>query len=236
MPAFGNPTSPASDDPDKDQLLNQIIANHVRAHGGMEVWDKVTALALKGEHMTFSVVHDFYTLKTADGRFYSEYNLGHHRLTEVYNGTDYWSLNPWYETDDPIPMNEAEKNVIRQKALYFSPFYPITTEQPDIEWLGNHETDGMKLITLSVSYPDMPAETWYLDAGTFLTYKVESQWIDFSRPVMAETYFDDYRSVDGIVLPFFIEQTYGTRHTVTQITNIEINPDIAPELFEKPSD
>ena len=219
---------------DKESPIDTIISNHIKAHGGIENWEKVTALELYGQYTSFSVKHNFYTLKKADGTFYGEYNLGHHRVTEVFNGTEHWSLNPWYETDDPIPMNDAEKNVIRQKAMFFSPFFPAHNHLPEIRLTDKTVLDGHELIVLLVQFPEMPAETWYLDAATYLPYKYESQWTDFSRPAPSETYFDDYREIDGLVLPFFHEQTYGTRHTITQVDSIRVNPPFDPELFNKP--
>lgn len=77
-------------------------------------------------------------------------------------------------------------------------------------------------------------ETWYLDAKTYLEYKCESEWVDFAYRAPAESYFDDFRTVDGIVIPYFIERTFYQRDRITQIENIVFNKEVDKSLFEMP--
>ena len=77
----------------------------------------------------------------------------------------------------------------------------------------------------------MPEETWYIDNQTFLVYKSITPWVDFATPMVAETYYDDYREVNGLLLPHYIEQTFSTRHTVTEIEKVVVNPDFHSGIF-----
>ncbi len=214
--------------------LSEIINKHIAAHGGADKLASVESIMLSGEYTSFSVVHDFIAIKTFDGKFYSDYNLGKHRVKEGYDGRTYWTIDPWQGFDFPRKMNMVEKNVIMQKAETVTPFFRWNERGYVVTYIGEEVLDGLDMYVLELTRPKMPTETWYLDASTCLEYKYISQWADFTYPLQAESYFDDFREVDGIVFPFFVEQTFSTRHRITQIEDIHINPVTDESLFAMP--
>lgn len=220
-----------SDDIDQQET---IIDQHIAAHGGMEKLSSIHSMKLTGDFTSFSVVHDFETIKTSDGWFYSSYNLGKHRVTEGYDGNVFWTVDPWQGFDFPRKINQTEKHVIMQKADIVTPFFMWKEKSYEVRFLGREHVDGMEMYVLELTRPGMPAETWYLNANTFLAYKYNSQWVDFTYPMQAESFFDDYREVGGIVLPFYMEQTFSTRHRITQIEQVLINSNLDDHIFEMP--
>jgi hypothetical protein len=220
------PTDPKPDD---------IIARHIDAYGGKDAWKKVEAMELTGNYTSFSVVHDFYTLKTSDGHFFTEYNIGKNRVKEGYDGTTFWTIDPWQGFDFPRKINKAERHVVMQKAEFFTPFYRWEERGFEVGYKGTEEIDGTEVYVLTLARPGMPEETWYIDANTFLVYKSITQWVDFSYPMVAETFYDDYRNVEGLVLPHYMEQTYSTRHTITEIDRVVMNPAVNNQVFHMSS-
>ncbi len=223
-------------EPAKNDITpDEIISRHIDAHGGREKWDAVEALELKGQFTGFSERNDFYTLKTAGGEFFSTFNLGQHRLQEGFDGTTYWTIDPWQGFDYPRRINKAEQHVFMQKAELFTPFYRWKERGFLVELKGKEEVDGLEMYVLSLTRPGMPEETWYIDAHTYLAYKSITPWADFAMPMVAESYYDDYREVRGLLLPHYIEQTYSTRHTVTEIEQVFVNPDFDNDIFRMPA-
>ncbi len=225
-------TACVSDDSDRPDT---IIEKHIAAHGGVEKLSSVHSMKLTGDFTSFSVVHDFVTIKTSDGWFYSTYNLGKHRVTEGYDGDVFWTIDPWQGFDFPRKINQVEKHVIMQKADLITPFFMWKEKNYEVRFLGREDIDGMEMNVLELTRPGMPAETWYINSNTSLAYKYHSQWVDFTYPMQAETYFDDYREVDGLVMPFYTEQTFSTRHRITQIKEVLINSNLDERIFRMPS-
>jgi hypothetical protein len=214
--------------------LDLIIARHIEACGGEENWAKVEALQISGQYTGFSAVHDFLTYKCANGLFYTEYNLGRHRLKEGFDGHTFWTIDPWQGFDFPRKVNRAERHVIMQKAELFTPFYRWKERGFKAGLKGEEQMDGHQLHVLTLTRPGMTEETWYIDAQTYLIYKSLTRWVDFTYPMEAETFYDDYRDVNGLVLPHYFEQTYSTRHTLTEIEQIIVNPQINSAVFSMP--
>ena len=47
-----------------------------------------------------------------------------------------------------------------------------------------------------------------------------------------ETYFSDYREVDGLMFPFTLKQFFGIQEIDLQVTSIEINSGLEDAVFE----
>lgn len=212
----------------------EIISRHIEACGGQENWDNVEALELKGQFTGFSERNDFYTLKTSGGKFFSSFNLGKHMVYEGYDSTTFWTVDPWQGFDFPRKINKAERHVLMQKAELFSPFYRWEERGFQVDLKGTEVFDGLELYVFALTRPGMPEETWYIDTHTYLVYKSITPWVDFTYPMVAESYYDDYREVSGLLLPHYIEQTYSTRHTVTEIEQVFVNPDFDKGIFRMP--
>ena len=143
-------------------------------------------------------------------------------------------LDPWQDFIFPRELNKSEINVFNQKADFFTPFYKYKEKGYKVELIGEQNVDGINTYVIKLTRPNGHSETWYLDTNTYLEYKCESDWVDFAYDSPAESYFDDFRNVDGIVIPFFIERTFSQRDRILQIKDIEFNVDIDESIFEMP--
>lgn len=216
------------------QTVEEIIANHIEAHGGADKWEKVNALKITGRFTAFSLEKEFTTYKTKCGAYYSDLFLGEQNVLEGFNGKCGWTIDPWQEIEYARNINTSETNVFKQKAVFFTPFLDYKEKGHKVEYLGLQNVEGSDMHALKLTRKDGKSEKWFLDAKTYLEYKCEADWVDFASPIPCEMYFDDFRTVDGLVLPFFVERIFRTRDRITQIENVEINPKIDKKMFEMP--
>jgi hypothetical protein len=49
------------------------------------------------------------------------------------------------------------------------------------------------------------------------------------------TYFSDFRTVEGLVIPHREDREYGIRHVGLTIEKVRVNPEIDPERFKRPA-
>ncbi|NQU35387.1 MAG: hypothetical protein HQ521_19345 [Bacteroidetes bacterium] len=218
----------------KAQDVDEIITLHLQAHGELTKWDQIESMKITGRFTAFSVEDDFYAIKTKDGKYYSELKLGQFDVIEAFNGETGWTIDPWQEFTFPRKLNKSEQNVFLQKAEFFTPFYNYKENGCEVELIGKQVVDGIDVYVINLVRPDGNTETWYLDADTYLEYKRESLWVDFAYGVPAETYFDDFREIDGLIIPFLTEKTFWQRDRVLQIEDIEFNVDVDENLFVMP--
>jgi len=204
--------------------VETIIAKHVEAHGGLEKWNKVETIKITGQFTAFSIEKEFMAWKTSSGEYYADLQLGKHRVIEAFDGKKGWTIDPWQEINYARRINSGEENVFAQKAQFTTPFFNYKEKGHQVELVGKEKLEGLDVFVLKLTRSNGKVEKWYLDAKTYLEYKCESNWVDFARELPSETFFDDFRTVDGLVIPFFVERTFWQRDRVMQIENIEINP------------
>ena len=216
------------------QTADEIIAKHIAAHGGADKWEKVEAIKITGKYTAFSLEKDFTTYKTQSGAYYSDFYLGDHKLIESFNGKEGWIIDPWMEIEYARKANSGENYMLMQKAEFFTPFYKYKEKGYKVEFTGKDNVDGIDVFVLKLTRNNGKSETWYLDAETYLEYKCEADWIDFARTRPAEMYYDDFRTIDGLVIPFFTERIYSVRDRITQIEEIEINPEFDENILVMP--
>ena len=216
------------------QSLDEIIKKHIDAHGGEKNWEAIESMKIKAMFTAFSEEKEFMSIKTKAGEYYSELHLDKHPIKEAFDGEKGWTIDPWQEILFPRQLNKTEVNVFYQKADFFTPFYRYKENGLEVELLEEQNIDGMDMFVLKVKRPNNNWETWYLNKESYLEYKSESYWTDFAMPSPAESYFDDFRTVNGVVLPFFIERTFFQRDRILLIEEIEFNPKLEDGLFETP--
>lgn len=214
--------------------LDEVIARHIQARGGSDKWAEVESMRITGQFTHFSVQEPFLSLLQRPGSFYSEFHIGHQFVREGYDGDTGWTIDPWQGFDFPRKVNRAEQNVFYQKAEFATPFFQYRERGYQVEYVGEEELDGMDMLVLRLTRQNNMVETWYLDANTYLEYKTIALWIDFASPVQSEVYYDDFREVEGLIIPFFMERMFTNRHLVTQIEKVELNPAIDPDVFSFP--
>jgi hypothetical protein len=216
------------------QTADEIIEKHIAAHGGAEKWDRVDALKITGKFTAFSLENDYTCYKTRSGYYYADLYLGEVNVIEAFNGKTGWTIDPWQEIDYARKVNSSEENVFLQKAEFFTPFYNYKEKGHSVEYEGRETMDGFEVFVLKLTRANGHVETWYLNAETYLEYLCKSDWVDFAYPAPSEVFFDDFREVDGLILPFFTDRTFWQRSRILEIKNVEINPEIDKEIFVMP--
>ena len=216
------------------QELDEIIQLHLKAHGDLTKWDEVESMKITGLFTAFSEEDDFMAIKTKDGSYYSELALGKADVIEGFNGTSGWTIDPWFEILYPRELNRDERNVFKQKAEFFTPFYNYKEKGIEIELIGKTNIDGIEVFEIKLTRPSRYKETWFLRADNYLEYKYTSRWVDFTYGVPSETYFDDFRDFDGMIIPCFVERTFSQRDRMLIIEDIEFNVEVDPNIFVMP--
>jgi hypothetical protein len=77
---------------------------------------------------------------------------------------------------------------------------------------------------------------WFVDPRTGNILREDYQAMGATGPSNDETDFDDWKTVDGLTLPYVRKnKENGQDSSTVQFTKIEINPKIDAQIFDKPS-
>jgi len=156
---------------------------------------------------------------------------------QVFDGAQGWKKRPYLNRDVVEPFTPDEiKGASAGTALDFA-LLDYEARGTRIELAANEPVDGKDAYKLKLTLRDGSVRNIWVDAQSFLDVKVEGPPREMDGRLHAVwTYQRDFRSVQGIKLPYVLETAvdgYPDRHKV-MIESVVLNPKLDSALFGKP--
>lgn len=134
----------------------------------------------------------------------------------------------------PLPASQKEDSLNSlQRELWFiaqhadDPQYTFTAK-------GKENVDGVEAAVLEI-HTGAQQLRWFVDPATGHIVRAEFQGNSAQGPAMQIIDLSDWKTVDGLSLPFHSEVTSnGAPAASVTITSVEVNPAVDPKMFEKP--
>ncbi|MHB1686369.1 MAG: M16 family metallopeptidase [Ignavibacteriaceae bacterium] len=205
----------------------KIIDNYVNAIGGKEnlrkVKDRTTVMSGSVQGMTVSMV----IYQKAPDKMMQEVSAGAMKQGIYFNGKK--GVMQMAGKSIEVKANELEK--LRYEStldlLTHLKSLGIKLKLEDIE-----KVNGKEAYKVDMILPSGTKWIQYYDTQTWLKVK-ESKAITVPQGTFTQdTYFDDYRDVDGVKYPFSLKQTLGPQHLDFIVTSIKVNTGLKDNMFE----
>jgi hypothetical protein len=214
-----------------------IAQIHLEAIGGRRRIAALTALRMSGQvvlgprrvHFTMIAARpNRIRLETgSDGRTLVNASDGVEPAWEFDTGT--WP--PRYRT-----MGEAAAKSFTADAEFDDPLVAGPARGFTLEYAGEVEIDGRKLLRVMVTRNLTETFALLLDVDTyFIVLRVEQRMTTGGRRRQIVTRYDDFRPVDGVLLPHRVTlMTDGRVEQQMIMEKIETNPEVGRETFTRP--
>jgi outer membrane lipoprotein-sorting protein len=171
------------------------------------------------------------------------------KAIQVYDGTNGWKVRPFLNRMEVENYTEDELRKAALQSDLDGLLIDFAAKGSTVELDGSEKVEGNDTYRLKVTEKDGHVSHVWVDAKTFLETKVDGtpRRLDgVQHPV--EVYYRDYRSVDGLVIPFLLETRVlqvatAPKNGVRQasfppekivISKVEVNPKLDASLFTKP--
>lgn len=176
------------------------------------------------------------------GGIYESYQQGPNKLYVVmdahpfglnktgYNGRVAWS---WSRTGTKTVSTAAEVAQYDRDADLYLPV-GMKKRYAKVTLAGTSQIGYRDVYVLDLQPALGTPERLYLDVKTYLPVRLNKTQKFGNIVAPVEIYLDDWRTVDGIKLPFSISETAGKLSMSFTITDVRHNAPINPGLFEPP--
>ena len=219
------------------QTADEIVAKVFTARGGL-----AKIRALKSQRVSGTI-----SFGDASGPFSVELKRPlkmHMQLTvqnltmvRVYDGKLGWANNPFAGKINPDAMSDEDLRNISEEADFDGPLVDYKKKGNQLELAGKDKVEDKDVWRVKLTTKNGDVRYYSFDAGSFLLLKWEGQRRAEGKEFPVESYFSDYRDVEG--LKFAFEINSGSSATdLTQkiaIDKIELNPQLPDSLFTKPA-
>jgi len=221
LPAFGQMPTAA-----------EILSKAKQAMGG-EAWDRIRTTHTKGKFKAGGLMGEGESWEDAlRGRFVTRYRLGPASGAEGFDGTEVWSQD---SSGQPRPEggDDARQGAIDEAyRISFAYWFPQRWAA-EVEYSGQKEENGKAFQVLRITPKGGRVFELWIDAASYVfDHTLEKQAIETRT-----SYFSDYRTVDGVKVPFALRSTNGnTKYDqVITVDTIEFNQPVEQAQFRMPA-
>jgi zinc protease len=143
----------------------------------------------------------------------------------------YMSMGP-NSRDLPASMRDEAVKDLRRNTIYVAQHAAEPTLKVS---LGATEKVGDVDAQILDVNADGTQTRWYVDPKTGRVLRSQYQSVGPNGPAQVTSDFSDFKPVDGITFPFTTKQVQGGQEAAIKTNKVEINPQVDPKLFEKPT-
>jgi len=165
--------------------------------------------------------------------------------TRAYDGAIGWAVIQSAGKTEPERLTGDALRDMKATADFQGALFDPDSKGSEVEYLGKGELAGQPVYKLKLTRSDGEERTVYLDAKTYLEIREDATHGSRSDTTEEVTTFGDFKTVDGITMPFTIEtkstESLGggairmSGSVLISIEKVELNVDIPASRFSKPA-
>jgi outer membrane lipoprotein-sorting protein len=218
----------------------QIVERNAAARGGREAWRKVETMTWTGhvEGANRGPRVPFVLAQKRPDRTRFEITVEGQKSIRVFDGSSGWKLGAGSTGRPELrPYTAEELQFARGAPVIDGPLMDYAARGASISSLGLQELDGHKAYLLAMRLASGSSYRVWIDAATFLELRYDRELLDAQgRPMVASAHFTDYRTVEGLRLPFVMETgtAGGQARDRLVIEQVSLNPRLDDRAFAKP--
>ena len=215
----------------------ELVAKNLAARGGVETWSKVQSLELKGKFDAWSDPVPMTIERARPAKYRFEHKLFGAPAVLASDGETPWLHAAALGAEQPTPIEDGWKRNVVEDTGFVNRLQQLAEQKVPMEVLGRGDVDGVAAWKLRATPAGAPPEVWYLDARTGLELARESTTFDvFSGAIEMpmQTYYMDFREVEGLKFPFREERHFGTRYHLYEVESVKLDPALDPARFAAP--
>jgi zinc protease len=232
--ARGRRQSPSAQKPSELPTVDQIIQKSIDATGGKAAIEKITSRVTKGtiELSAMGLKGTTEVYSKAPNKALSLTNIsGLGQFKQGYDGKTAWA-------DDPVQglreLTGGELALIKRDSeimgeLKFKQLYPKSVVK------GTGKVGAQDAYIVEATPADGGPETLYFDMKSGLLLRRDFVLESAQGTFPTETYLEDYKKVDGLMIPHTVRQTTPVVSFTIKVTEVTHNVPIDDAKFVKPS-
>ena len=221
----------------RGQSVDDILAKHVQARGGLEKLKAVRTLRTTVKFSDGSFRAQFRQQNKRPGKVREEFIVQGMTQVQAYDGKTGWQISPFSGRKDPDLISADDMKSLIVDGDIDGPLVDYKEKGHKAELVGHDSMEGTDCYKIKLSMKNGDVRYYYLDTDSYLELKVEIQTTIRGALQESELYYGDYEQVNGIYYPFTVEQAQKGSSSRQQfsVEKIEQNVDLEDTLFAMPA-
>jgi len=220
----------------------QVVDRYVAASGGADKWHAIQTMAWNGHIETgpggITKMPFMMLFRRPDATRFEMLKEGQH-LARIFDGKQGWTVRPASTGLPDIKEYDADDiSFAHDAAGPDGPLFDHNTKGVTVTLKGMDEVEGHRAYRLELTLPSGRKRTDWIDAKSFLDLRYDrATHSSQGRSGVVSVYLRDYRTVEGLTMPFVIETGNGTGGDPDKmiIEKVGINPTLEASQFAQPA-
>jgi len=219
----------------QDGDLEEIITKYFETIGQDDI-NKIETAIETGTSLYFGQETSFRQIQKRPDKAYMEVLLVDGQIIKQgYNGVSGWMLASWMNAAEPVELVGPDLKTIKDMGNIEGDLWNWKEKGHKLVLGGRQEVAGKPAFQLTLTKADGDIDEMYIDTESFLLIKMIKKTNINNSEVEVEVYYDDYRDIDGVLLPFKIEQRLNSQQgMLINIKEIKFNIEVDDSIFNKP--
>jgi outer membrane lipoprotein-sorting protein len=229
--------SAAAPAPSPAPTVDEIVARHIVARGGLKKIRSIQTLRQKG-HATAGPNKTGLVTRELKRPSRTRFEFTVQGVTTVLlsDGVRGWEVSPFGGDVDPRQLSDEVVSEAAEQADIEGPLVDWKSKGHKMELSGRETIGGRECYKLTLTLGSGAVLHEYIDASTFYLLRTESTRQVRGRSVRIETTFGDFKKTHGVLFPRLIEVAAAGRPNRLRVVvdAVELNPPLDDARFELP--
>jgi len=215
------------------QTSEDIIQKMIEIQGGKKTIESIADTTMSGtiELVQMGLSGAISVYKKEPDKRRVDVELMGMLITQAYDGTLAWWVNPQTGATEEMPETEAanmKREAMPSVALLNPKKYGLS-----FAYKGKETIEGKDHFVLEQTYPDGFKATLYVDSTTYLTTKSKGTQNTQMGEVEFEQFASDYKKVNGMMLPHsVVTYSNGAEYMKITLTEVKFNTGLEDSFFK----
>ena len=215
--------------------VDEIVEKNIQAHGGMETYKATKTMRIVALSATADGSASMTILMKRPDLIRIETTMQDIKEIRAFDGQLGWSLLSLGGDTSIQEMSQEDKTAIMEAADFDGPLVDYKSKGNTVELIGKEIVNGTDTYKIRLTLGDGNVSYLNLDSNTFLDLRETRHSKRGSHEVDSETLYSDYKSMDGLTLPFTIEaRIHGQTSQRVTIKTVERNVSVDDSVFQMP--
>jgi outer membrane lipoprotein-sorting protein len=220
------------------QTATQILSKVFVARGGLARMRAIKSESVQGTISFGSEASGPFVVELKRPlKMHMTLSVQNQTMVRVFDGTQGWANNPFAGKTNPDSMTDEDLKNISEEADFDGPLVDYAKKGNKVELVGKDKVEDKDVWRVKLTTKNGDLRYYLFDAQTFLLLKWEGKRRADGKEFPVESYFRDYRDVDGLKFSFQIDSGSSATNLTQKlvIDKIELNVAIPDSEFEKPA-
>ncbi|MFQ5690448.1 MAG: hypothetical protein ACE5HQ_09275 [Gemmatimonadota bacterium] len=219
----------------QEASLEDVLAHHYEAIGGLEKWKALKSMRSTGKiTLGPGIEAPFTVMFKRPGKVRLEFSFQGMTGVQAYDGASAWMVMPFMGITEPQAMPADQAKQLVEQADLDGPLVGWKEDGSQLELMGAEDVEGTSTYKLKLTRKDGEIRYYFLDAEHYLPIKTSGKASFQGNEVDVDTTLGDYKPVNGLMVAHSISSNTAGQPTTITLDEIVFDVPLEDSLFAMP--